>query len=450
MGPRYLETVEDSLNNTANILASVVETELNGRPVEKKRLGRLRAALESAADRRFQARIRYRSKRSVDLHVYVVNAEGIVVYDSDGGKREGRDYSRWNDVYLTLRGRYGARATRVLENNPREGAYYVAAPIRYEGRILGVLTVIKNRSRTAPYIARARRKIIAAAAGTTALLLLLGLLITIWITWPLARLTAYVDSVRERRRDEPPPMGRTEIGRLARAFEKMRVELEGKQYVERYVQTLTHEIKSPLSSITAASELLEDEMPAEKRTSFIRNIRQGAARIGSLVERMLLLSSLENRRELKDAEPVELRELAAAVIREVESTALRKGITLELEPGPEVPARGEKFLLTQALSNLVNNALEFTPEQGTIRIAVVREEERAVLRVQDSGTGIPEYALPRIFERFYSLAREDGRRSSGLGLPFVREAAELHGGRVRVRNRAEGGVSAEIILPETG
>jgi two-component system sensor histidine kinase CreC len=109
---------------------------------------------------------------------------------------------------------------------------------------------------------------------------------------------------------------------------------------------------------------------------------------------------------------------------------------------------GNSFLLHQALENLIRNAIEFSPKGGTVTVSAAVEPGGVTVAVTDEGPGIPEYALGRIFERFYSLGRPDtGRKSTGLGLNFVREVAKSHGGKVRVANRPEGGAVAELILP---
>ena len=103
-----------------------------------------------------------------------------------------------------------------------------------------------------------------------------------------------------------PQLADDEIGQLGRAFEEMRVALEGKQYVENYVQTLTHEMKSPLAAIQGAAELLGEEMPAERRSRFLANIESETGRLQQLIEKLLLLTSIENRRELQKAEEISL------------------------------------------------------------------------------------------------------------------------------------------------
>jgi two-component system sensor histidine kinase CreC len=114
--------------------------------------------------------------------------------------------------------------------------------------------------------------------------------------------------------------------------------------------------------------------------------------------------------------------------------------------GPQ--ARGERFLLVQAVTNLLQNALEFTPEGGMIEMRLETAVGEARIVIEDTGPGVPDYAVERIFERFYSLARPDtGRKSTGLGLSFVREIAVLHGGEAGVANRPEGGARATLRLP---
>jgi two-component system sensor histidine kinase CreC len=113
-----------------------------------------------------------------------------------------------------------------------------------------------------------------------------------------------------------------------------------------------------------------------------------------------------------------------------------------------VRVRGERFLLGQAVGNLVQNAVEFSPAGAVVEVEVGTAGGLVRVGVQDCGPGVPDYALAKIFDRFYSLPRPDtGRKSSGLGLSIVREIARLHGGEVTLENRPEGGARAELTLP---
>ena len=122
-----------------------------------------------------------------------------------------------------------------------------------------------------------------------------------------------------------------------------------------------------------------------------------------------------------------------------------KKITLHVTP-TEVNVAAEPALLEQALGNLLDNAIDFTPESGCITLSAEVDQEHVTLKVLDTGSGIPDYALSRIFERFYSLPRANGQKSSGLGLAFVSEVARLFNGEVTLRNVQEGGVLASLRL----
>ena len=281
------------------------------------------------------------------------------------------------------------------------------------------------------------------------LIILVGVVFSIWIATPVARLTAYARAVRDGRPAELPRLAGREVGELRQAFEEMRAALEGKAYVERYVQTLTHEIKSPLSAIRGAAEILVENPPDEVRVRFIENIRAEAGRIQRVVDLLLQLASLEARKARPDFKAVDLAQVAREVVDASQPAAQVGRVALTLDTSAPTACRGDAALLAQAVSNLVQNALAFTPAGGAV---VVRTSSSldggARITVDDSGTGIPEYAQARIFERFYSLPRPgSGVKSTGLGLSLVREITKLHEGEISVTNRAEGGVRAEMRIP---
>ncbi len=126
----------------------------------------------------------------------------------------------------------------------------------------------------------------------------------------------------------------------------------------------------------------------------------------------------------------------------------QKDVDVTIEGTRPAMVNGERFLVRQALSNLIQNAVDFSDAGGAIEISAVKDDGNVTIRVRDHGPGIPEYALDKVFDRFYSLRRPDtGKKSSGLGLAFVREAAVLHGGNVTLTNHDSGGVEAVLTLP---
>ena len=443
---RYLESMEESLVDTSVILASLLEKQVAGDRIDP---ASFRDAFSTAYARRFEARIYSIRKTEVDLRVTVTDRIGIVIYDSDGGRDEGRDYSKWNDVRRTLRGEYGARASLANARDMSSAVIHVAAPIRApDGAIVGVVTVGKPPTYVNQFVRAARQRMLLWAVPLMLVLGLVGWFGAAWITRPLERLTAHARALRDGRASALPRLASPEVHALGTALEEMRDALEGKNYVENYVQSLAHQLKSPLSGVRGAAELLQEDMPAADRARFLANIRAEAGRIQRIVDRMLQLAALEKRKGLEDVERVDLAALLATTLDELRPFLEQRRLAVHLASVPAA-VEGEKFLLGQAILNLLHNAAEFSPAGATIEVSLAMAADRVRIEILDRGPGVPDYALPRVFERFYSLPRPDtGAKGTGLGLSLVREIAQLHRGTVTLENRPDApGTRAVLELP---
>ncbi len=442
--PGMRQSLEEVLVDTANLVAELIADEMDENGLKSSRF---ETAMQAFSQRRIDARIWFLKKRDPNLVVYVTDARGIVLYDSRG-RDVGKDYSRWNDVYLTLRGQYGARTTRESSADEFSSFMYVAAPVQREGRVIGVVTVGKPSVAVQPFVEKAIKNIEEKGVLMILAALALGLLITYWLTFSIRRLTAYVQQVREGGRPEVPRLRERELAQLAEAMEAMRRELEGKDYVEKYLHSLTHELKSPLAAIQGTAELLDEEMPLDDRRRFIANIRGESERLRLVVEQLLRLAELEKRQGLIDPQPVDVDGLIETLCEERQWRVGRAQIHFECDLEGQSSPVAERFLLQQALGNLIDNAIDFSPAGGVIEIVSRHAKGIWECTIRDQGPGIPDYALSRIYERFYSLPRPDGgARSSGLGLSFVQEVAQLHGGRISLDNHPEGGAIAKLIIP---
>jgi len=442
---RYLESVEENLVDSANILASMVSNDIKGGKISTDNI---KSSFEKTYQGKLSAKIYELTKTKVDLSVYVTDKNGIVLFDSADPSNVGKDFSKWNDVKNNLQGQYGTRATRLNPNKPYSLVLYVAAPLRDNGEICGSLTVCKPIKFVQEFIYKAKEKIIIDCLVICLAVLILGLLVSAWLTRPIQLLTDYALAVRDGKSVACPKLGNDEIGAMGKAFSEMKDTLEGKKYVEQYVQNLAHELKSPLSAIKGALEILKENPTPDKQAKFLGNAVSETERMRRIVDRMLQLSSLENRRGLKDVESADLAEIIRDVSAEYSVGAERRNICLETSCPPDLKISCERFLMEIALSNLVQNAVDFSPDGSTIRIKAESGDGGIKIMVSDSGPGIPDYAKEKIFEKFYSLPRPDsGSKSSGLGLSIVKEIAELHDGQITVGNRAGGGVEAILTIP---
>lgn len=443
--PGVRSATEDTLVDMAQMLAPLALDDLQeGKMAD----GRLASAFARLNQSPINALIDGHLKQQAEYRIYVTDVKGKVVYDSDGVDL-GKDYSRWNDVYRTLRGQYGARSTRSDPDDPASSVMHVAAPLREGGNILGSLTVAKPNRTLMPMIERSEHQLLQAAAMLLLISLLIGALLAWWLNRAIGKLVHYADAVSHNQPATLPGLHSPELERLGRSLETMRRQLDGKAYIESYVHSLTHELKSPLAAIRGAGELLAEAPPPEVARRFIGNINLETARMQQLIERMLQLAKLESGQGL-DRQATEPARLGKRVLDARQIIAQRRQVTLVAELADASKQKWDPLLVEQALGNLLDNALDFSPAGSTVRLTGEMHADGYRFQVRDQGPGIPDYALPRIFERFYSLPRPDKGKSSGLGLSFATEVARQHGGRLNLCNQPEGGVLAELWLPAGG
>ncbi|MCL2523355.1 MAG: two-component system sensor histidine kinase CreC [Betaproteobacteria bacterium] len=442
--PGIRQATEETLVDTAQVLAEMAAPDLAAGRIAD---GPFAEAVREALQRRLQAKIFEVLKESVDLRIYITDAKGIVVYDSKGAA-VGEDFSRWRDIVRALRGEYGARQTRDNPDDPMTSVMHVAAPVVYQGERIGALSLAKPMSSLVPYIERAADRV-----KSSGLILLLaaaaiGLLFTFWLGWSIDRLRDYARAVASGHKAEAPTGGGRQLSELARALATMREKLEGKQYVERYVQNLTHEMKSPLTAIRGAAEILADDPPAEDRRRFIGSIAEQTERLQATIERMLMLARVEQLQAPEGQETLFPANLLNDCLELRRPALAARSLQAEMRLDDNRPIRGDAFLLQQALLNLLDNAIEFSPDGGVIELVIRSRGDMVEFAIRDHGEGAPDYALEQLFTRFYSLPRPaTGKKSSGLGLALVREVARLHGGEAAFANHPEGGGEVSFRIP---
>lgn len=443
---QYLEATEEPMVDVAEILAALLSSEASEPLIVPEAWVDGMRAVEKRA---LEARIYNLVKETVLMDFYLTDTRGRVLYDSGGLAEVGEDYSGLQDVYRTLQGGYGARSTKLDAADITSTIMYVAAPVMKNDRIVGVVSVYKPQRSMLLFVMETKRWLIFLSAIGLVVVMLLGWLLSRWVTRPLGELTEYAAAVSQGERPPVPQLPGSHLRVLGETTEAMREALENRKYVESYVQSLTHEMKSPLAGIRAAAELLHENLPKDRRKQFLGNIEEESSRLQNLIDRLLALASLENRSQLGAPVEISLSGLARQIVSEHNSHALERRVGIQISGAENDIVCGETFLLETAISNLVQNAIGFSPVGGSVRIKVVCRRNEVVLSVTDEGCGIPEYALNRIFDRFYSLPRPNAeRKSSGLGLCFAKEAAVLHGGSLVVANREnERGAQAVLRLP---
>jgi two-component system sensor histidine kinase CreC len=444
---QYMEAAEEPMVDVANVLAEMVRVDLvnNGYVLDAAALER---AWRAGQTRMLNAQIYDLAKKHVDMQVYLADAQGRILFDTSGREAPGR-LVRHRDVMLTLAGQYGARATHLDPSDPLSLVMYVGAPVVVDGRRVGVVSVAKPLRSLLVFIRTTENWLKGMALSVLAALMVGVFLAAQWAAKPLQRLTDHALAVSRGARPLPPKMPGRHLKTLAGALEDMRDALEGREYVERYVQSLTHELKSPVAAIAGAAEILQGDVAEPRRRRFLENIQTESARLQDLLERLLQLAALEKQKSLATRERADLWEIIDRAWDHLGPQAARREVGLTKKGETAAKIQGDPWLLELAVGNLLQNALEFSPQGGRIEVQITSNNALVTVTVQDEGPGLPEYARERVFERFYSLPRPDsGKKSSGLGLCFVREVAQLHGGTAELVNREGGrGARAMLLLP---
>jgi signal transduction histidine kinase len=219
------------------------------------------------------------------------------------------------------------------------------------------------------------------------------------------------------------------------------------------VSTVSHELRTPLTSIRSLSEILiQGDVPDDRRRQFLTIIAEESQRLSRLISQLLDLSRIEAGKMEWRMEPLDLGEVAHQAARANRAVFDQSGVTLDVTaPAEPVTVRADRDKVIQVLTNLLSNALKFTPRGGLVMLRVLADDGQGVVEVEDSGPGIPPADLEVIFERFHQAGDRVVAKPSGvgLGLPISREIVEHHGGSLTVRSREGAGSCFRVALPAT-
>ena len=299
--------------------------------------------------------------------------------------------------------------------------------------------------------------------------LLLAIIVSAFLarrfTTPLRRLTDAARALAEGdlARRVPADRARTggaEITELSRQFNAMADQVEETMETIRrdrdtgreFLADVSHELRTPLAALRTFNELLREKAGDDvaARTEFLEASAQQIERLDWLAQNLLELSKLDSGLIRLDLRPDDLRATIESAVEQAQVSARRRGLDLTTDlPDEPLVTRHDPQRLGQVLTNLIGNALKFTPRGGSVRVVLSPRNRGARIQVIDTGVGIDAAELPKIFDRFYrgSRANEARGSGSGLGLAIVRSIVEMHGGRVMVESRIGTGSTFTVTLP---
>jgi two-component system OmpR family sensor kinase len=249
----------------------------------------------------------------------------------------------------------------------------------------------------------------------------------------------------------PHPRTRDEIGRLVETLNDMlgRIErsFEGQR---RFTADASHELRSPLSRLRAELEVtLRRRREVGEYEETLRSSLEEVERLQQLIEELLELARIDTGQELEPPEPVAVCEIVEAAVAGIAPEAVRRGVAVAVEPPPELLVNAAPVAAKIALTNILDNAVKFSPSGGRVTVTVTAGRAEAVIAVSDTGPGMAPDDLPRLFQRFYrgNASRSTGVSGVGLGLAISRALVERQGGRISVAAVRENGATFSVHLP---
>ena len=331
-----------------------------------------------------------------------------------------------------------------------------AAPVVVNGRTVAVVLVgsmVEPALNPADedFLQAVNLSIFITAAAVGVFALIVGSMLFRQITSPLRAVSQAAEAIAAGQLDRRvEAKSSDEIGRLAQSFNQMAESL-GQADVQRrnMVADIAHELRTPLTVVQGSLEAMLDGV-YDLNPENIASIHQQTALVSRLVADLRDLALAEAGQLRLDWQTVELEALVAQATDGLQGQASEKGVTVKVALPQELPRfRGDGQRLQQVLFNLLSNALRHTPTGGTITTAVDAKEDRVVVRVQDTGSGIPAEDLPHVFERFYRVDRSRARSTggSGLGLTIAKRIVEAHGGQIWAQSWLGAGSTFAFSLP---
>ncbi len=246
--------------------------------------------------------------------------------------------------------------------------------------------------------------------------------------------------------------GNNEFSELARAFNSMSEKIEALDITRsQFVSNASHELKTPLSTMKILIETLlyQDPVDPAMTKDFLGDVNKEIDRLNRIVSDLLTLVNIDSGGMKLNLAEISLNALLDEQVKRLLPLARENGIEINLEAREEISIRGDALKLQQVVYNVIDNAIKYTPRGGEVETSLTRAGKKAIIRISDTGIGIPAEDLPHIFDRFYRVdkARSRATGGTGLGLSIVKQIVQLHGGSITAVSTEGKGTTFEIELP---
>ena len=383
--------------------------------------------------------------------IVVTDPNGLVLCDfQEGTARTDTvgQYALFWELVTALQG------NDVFRSDYADGVFHsrAAVPVTYRSMTQGAVYLYEYDAEQGAMLQGIQTNLRFISLVICLVTLVMGVVFAKALTRRIALLLGAIRTVREGEYSHRVSMGGgDELSRLADEFNELTGRLQTTEEVRRrFVSDASHELKTPLASIRLLTDsiLHSQEMDPETAKEFVTDIGDEAERLTRITEKLLTLTRMDNAAPVERVK-VDVREVVERVRHMLDPLAAAAGVGFVCDLGPECFVLATKDDLYQVAFNLVENAVKYNLPGGRVMISLWQEGEKVHLRVEDTGVGIPEEDLPKIFDRFYRVdkARSRAAGGTGLGLSIVRDTARQHSGEVTASAREGGGSCFEVVFP---
>lgn len=385
-----------------------------------------------------------------NIRAVAVNKAYIVVFDTNS-ELVGKVFIR--DIINTALN--GEQDFNIAENELGNNMLSIAVPIKNGDSPIGAIYLIETIDSIDKTISFITLNLFTVSILISVLVGMLSLGMSFIVTSPIDEFIAVAKEISKGNFDKKIKVkGHNEFAQMAETLNYMTTELADLEEKRRkFVSDVSHELKTPLATIKLICDSIVDTPDPDvgMLQEFLNDLSNEVDRLTRIVERLLALTKMDSGKNVAKLVPVDMAAMIHAIVRNLTPKATEKGIVLYSNLTSDIK---EEVMLDydkiwEAIYNIIDNAIKYSPENGFVKVSLLKDGKFAVVRVEDNGPGIPESEKDKIFERFYRLddsrARDTG--GTGLGLAITKEAVLMHGGTIEVTSEGEMGSTFSIYLP---
>ncbi|MCK8060693.1 MULTISPECIES: cell wall metabolism sensor histidine kinase WalK [unclassified Fusibacter] len=385
----------------------------------------------------------------LNTRVLVVDRSGEVIVDSFDDYY-GASLNSIDEVVNALNGFSSAQAYNFSDIGK---AIYVGVPVYESGNVIGAILMSSSPVDIFNQIKEISENFYRLSIGAIIITAVVSFIFTDIFSTPIENLTQVVKEVALGNKNQKAKIhSRDELGNLAESFNTMITKLyHVDEMRKKFVSNVSHELRTPIASMKIIAETLSLSKPDDLLVyeDFMQDINSEMDRLNKIIDTLLNLVNLEKDELQLEYQPVVFNQLVKHTIQTIKPLAEQKDIHLTYEDTDPINTVVDSLKIRQCLINIINNAVKYTPDGGYVHVELYANREDLVVKVKDTGIGIPEEDLPHIFDRFYRVdeARARDTGGSGLGLSIAHQIISLHQGRIEVQSQAGVGTEFFIILP---